>query len=116
MNWTSGVKPKEQYAMAAEGDATACPLRQSRHMRTFLSRYAINERARAMMESLEPDEEVVLQLRFGAGQRIRTHAEVAELLSRSPAAVQQIEQHALRKLRLVALGPVSDGWEGWDEA
>jgi DNA-directed RNA polymerase sigma subunit (sigma70/sigma32) len=85
-------------------------------MQTILSRYAINERAKAMMQSLKPDEELVLQLRFGAAQRIRTQGEVAQLLGRSAAAVQQIEQQALRKLRLVALGPVSDGWEGWDEA
>jgi DNA-directed RNA polymerase sigma subunit (sigma70/sigma32) len=85
-------------------------------MQTILSGYAINERAKAMMQSLEADEELVLQLRFGAAQHVRTPKEVAQLLDRSPAVVQQIERDALRKLRLVAIGPISDGWEGWDEA
>lgn len=70
---------------------------------------------RGMMETLEEREELVLRLRFGSGRTPQTHPEVARLLGVSDSTVRRIEQQALRKLRLSALGPIGKGWQGWDE-
>jgi FixJ family two-component response regulator len=70
---------------------------------------------RGMMETLAPREELVLRLRFGRVRATRTRQQVAQLLRVSDATVQRIEQQALRKLRLSALGPITGGWQGWDE-
>jgi DNA-directed RNA polymerase sigma subunit (sigma70/sigma32) len=64
---------------------------------------------------LETQEELVLRLRFGSAREAQTREEVARLLGVSDATVQRIEREALRKLRQSALGPVSSGWQGWDE-
>jgi DNA-directed RNA polymerase sigma subunit (sigma70/sigma32) len=65
-------------------------------------------------EALGLEEELVLLLRFGRTPG-RSRGEVALLIGRSPSAVRRIECRALRKLRQIALGPVSHGWAGWDE-
>ncbi len=63
---------------------------------------------------LGPEEELVLLLRFGRTPG-RSRREVALLIGRSPSAVERIERRALRTLRRIALGPISQGWAGWDE-
>ena len=68
-----------------------------------------------MMLVLGTQEELVLHLRFGRAREAQTREEVARLLGVSDATVQRIERQALRKLRQNALGPVSSGWQGWDE-
>ncbi len=68
-----------------------------------------------MMEILAPREELVLQLRFGSARVAQTREQIAALLKVSGATVRRIERQALRKLRLSALGPISRGWNGWDE-
>lgn len=72
-------------------------------------------RAEAIMDTLAPEETLVLRLRFGRGERAYTEEEVAEVLGISSKIVRQIEDQALRKLRLTAVGPVGGGWLGWDE-
>ena len=67
------------------------------------------------MQGLAAREELVLRLRFGSAQQAHTRAEVAREIGVSTATVRRIEQVALRKLRLSALGPISSGWQGWDE-
>lgn len=67
------------------------------------------------MATLGDREELVLRLRFGNGRTAQTRAEVARLLGVSDRTIRRIEQQALRKLRLSALGPVGRGWPGWDE-
>lgn len=67
------------------------------------------------METLAPEEALVLRLRFGCGERPYNQDEVAEVLGVSRRAVEEIELQALRKLRLTAIGPIGKGWLGWDE-
>jgi len=49
-------------------------------------------------------------------RRVATLQEVAGLMDMPVRTVRRIERHALRKLRLSALGPVAYGFDGWDEA
>ncbi len=58
----------------------------------------------------------MLRLRFGTEKPPRTQQQVAEQLGLSLSAVQVIERNALQRLRLSALGPLDEGWDGWDEA
>ena len=67
------------------------------------------------MQVLAAREELVLRLRFGSARQATTREEVAREIGVSTATVRRIEQVALRKLRLSALGPISSGWQGWDE-
>lgn len=67
------------------------------------------------MEVLAAREELVLRLRFGSARPAQTREEVAREIGVSTATVRRIEHVALRKLRQSALGPVSRGWQGWDE-
>ena len=68
-----------------------------------------------MTQSLGAREELVLALRFGNARRAQTRSTVAQLLGVSDSTVRRIEQRALRMLRLSALGPIDQGWQGWDE-
>jgi DNA-directed RNA polymerase sigma subunit (sigma70/sigma32) len=68
------------------------------------------------MPTLTEQETVVLQLRFGHTRRVAPPHEVAALLGLSLSTVRRIERRALRRLRLSALGPVAEGFDGWDEA
>jgi DNA-directed RNA polymerase sigma subunit (sigma70/sigma32) len=70
---------------------------------------------RGMMEILETREELVLRLRFGDARTAQTRAAVARVLGVSAGRLRRIERQALRKLRMSALGPLSKGWQGWDE-
>jgi DNA-directed RNA polymerase sigma subunit (sigma70/sigma32) len=65
---------------------------------------------------VQGQEDLVLRLRFGTEKSPRTQQQVAEQLGLSLSAVQVIERTALRTLRLSALGPLGEGWNGWDEA
>ena len=67
------------------------------------------------MAILGHQEELVLRLRFGSARKAQTRQEVARLLGVSDETVRRVEYQALRKLRQSALGPVSNGWAGWDE-
>lgn len=67
------------------------------------------------MAILGAREELVLKLRFGGVRKGHTRKEVARRLGVSDDTVQRIERRALRKLRQSALGPVANGWAGWDE-
>lgn len=64
---------------------------------------------------MEAREELVLRLRFGSMRTAQSRSQVARLLGVSDRTVRGIERRALRKLRMDALGPVSMGWQGWDE-
>ena len=68
------------------------------------------------MLALTEKETAVLRLRFDDPQRVATIREVAGLLGMPLRSVVRIERRALRKLRASALGPVADGFDGWDEA
>ena len=70
----------------------------------------------ATMVGLSHQQELVLLLRFGQGSLPATQEQVADALGLSPRAVEQIENEALRLLRQSAIGPLSQGWRGWDEA
>jgi DNA-directed RNA polymerase sigma subunit (sigma70/sigma32) len=76
------------------------------------SKHALRRR---VMEILGVREELVLRLRFGNARTAQTRQAVARLLGVSDGTVRRIEREALRKLRLSALGPISEGWRGWDE-
>ena len=65
------------------------------------------------VEPIEQEERRVLSLRF---TRAMGREAVARMLGKSAGAVEQVERSALRKLRLLALGPIANGWrDGWDE-
>ena len=68
------------------------------------------------MLMLTQEETAVLRLRFDHPERIATREEVAGLLGLPLPAMRRIERRALRKLRLIAIGPLAQGFEGWDEA
>ncbi len=70
---------------------------------------------RLPIDGLSASERLVLYLRFGTYPRPRTRAQVAALLQLPPAQVERMERRALRALRCSALGPISGGWDGWDE-
>lgn len=72
-------------------------------------------RTTSMKPILEAREELVLRLRFGRMRTAQSRSQVARLLGVSDRTVGGIERRALRKLRMDALGPVSTGWQGWDE-
>ena len=67
------------------------------------------------MPALTEKETAVLRLRFDP-RGVATPQEVAGLLGLPLRTVRRLERHALRKLRLSALGPVAHGFDGWDEA
>jgi len=71
---------------------------------------------RTTMPMLTETEKAVLRLRFENPRRVATLQEVAGLMDMPVRTVRRIERHALRKLRLSALGPVAYGFDGWDEA
>ena len=70
---------------------------------------------RGMKELLGGREELVLQLRFADARTAQPRDAVAQLLGVSNETVRRIEYRALRLLRMSALGPISQGWQGWDE-
>ncbi len=70
---------------------------------------------RLPIDGLSAGEQLVLYLRFGATLRPRTRGQVAALLRLPTARVERMERRALRALRCSALGPISAGWDGWDE-
>ncbi len=70
---------------------------------------------RLPIDGLSASERLVLYLRFGAYPRPRSRAQVAAFLRLPCAQVERMERRALRALRCSALGPISGGWDGWDE-
>ena len=70
---------------------------------------------RLPIEGLSASDQLVLYLRFGAYPRPRTRAQVAALLRLPRAQLERMERRALRALRCSAVGPISGGWDGWDE-
>jgi DNA-directed RNA polymerase sigma subunit (sigma70/sigma32) len=68
------------------------------------------------MSTLTEKETAVLRMRFDDAQRVATLQEVAGLLRMPLDTARRIERRALRKLRRSALGPVAQGFDGWDEA
>lgn len=68
------------------------------------------------MLTLTQEETDVLRLRFDHPRRVATREEVAGLLGLPLSTMRRIERRALRKLRMTAIGPVGEGFDGWDEA
>ncbi len=66
------------------------------------------------MEKLTSRQERLLHLRFGRRHFSQHH--IAQLLGTSLRGVQQIERHALRRLRMGADSQICMELCGWDEA
>jgi DNA-directed RNA polymerase sigma subunit (sigma70/sigma32) len=67
------------------------------------------------MPPLTEKEAALLRMRFDDTRRVATLQEVAGLLGMPLGTARRIERRALRKLRSSALGPVAQGFDGWDE-
>ncbi len=66
------------------------------------------------MQKLTAQQERVLHLRFG--HRPISQRQIAQVLGTSLRGVQQIEHHALRRLRMGAESQICALVCGWDEA
>ena len=61
---------------------------------------SVHEETKGILESLAPNEERVLRMRFGIGyDREHTLGEIAETFNLSRERIRQMEAQALRRLR-----------------
>jgi RNA polymerase primary sigma factor len=59
----------------------------------------LGEHTEKVLATLAPREEMILRMRFGIGQKARTHEELCEQFSITGELLRQIEVQALRKVR-----------------